>query len=427
MAKESLDTIGTHVEWLFLDLNSYFASVEQQEYPDLRGEPIAVVPMPTDATCAIAASYEAKAYGVKTGTKIFEAKRLCPTLKCALARHDVYVEYHEKIMAEIVKHTPLTKIWSIDECSSRLTSEHQPIEKAIALARRIKEGIWENVGAHINCSIGLSCNSLLAKISAEMNKPDGLTVLAQEDLPGKLLKCDLTDLPGIGENMERRLNRAGIWSVEHLYNLAPKQARRIWGSVQGERFWYQLHGHDIPGQETQTRIFGHSRMLDPDIRSPEQAKQMARRLTIKAVQRMRRKQFYAKTFSLSVRLIDGQRWAYEIKGHAANDSMTFIKALDALWALMMRDMRPHLLKKVSVTLHNLQHEEGLNYDLFDHSIHSWQKMQEQRQKISSVIEDLNRKHGRDAVTIGISPKTIAGFVGTKIAFSRVPEKEEFLE
>ena len=83
-------------KWLFLDLNSYFASVEQQENPALRGKPVIVVPMMTDATSAIAASREAKKFGITTGTKVYDAKRLCPSVRCVLARHDKYVEYHHK-------------------------------------------------------------------------------------------------------------------------------------------------------------------------------------------------------------------------------------------------------------------------------------------------------------------------------------------
>ena len=79
------------LRWLYVDFNSYFASVEQQERPELRGQPVAIVPMETDYTMAIAASPEAKAYGVKTGTGILEAKRMCPGLRCVLARHDLYV------------------------------------------------------------------------------------------------------------------------------------------------------------------------------------------------------------------------------------------------------------------------------------------------------------------------------------------------
>jgi len=111
----------TEYSWLFLDLNSYFASVEQQRHPELRGRPVAVVPVVTDFTCAIAASYEAKAYGIKTGTIIGDAKRMCPQLRCVLAQHNHYVEYHHKIVDEFVRHTPLNKVWSVDEMSSRLT------------------------------------------------------------------------------------------------------------------------------------------------------------------------------------------------------------------------------------------------------------------------------------------------------------------
>ncbi|HOO50458.1 MAG TPA: impB/mucB/samB family protein, partial [Alphaproteobacteria bacterium] len=107
-------------KWLFLDLNSYFASVEQQLNPAIHNKPVAVVPLLSDSTCAIAASYEAKRLGIKTGTKIYDAKKLCPDLVCVLAKHDHYVTYHHKILDEIIRHTPIDKVCSIDELSSRL-------------------------------------------------------------------------------------------------------------------------------------------------------------------------------------------------------------------------------------------------------------------------------------------------------------------
>lgn len=432
------------VEWLFLDLNSYFATVEQQDFPDLRKEPVAVIPMPTDSTCAIAASYEAKAYGVKTGTKIFDAKRLCPQLKCVLARHDRYVEYHHKIIEEIVRHTPLTKIWSIDECSSRLTLNNQPLSKAKALAQRIKQGIWDNVGEAINCSIGLAPNALLAKIATDIEKPDGLVALPRESLPGRLLELSLSDLPGIGPNMERRLNHAGVWSVKQLWDLAPKQARKIWGSVQGERFWYQLHGYDLPDQETQTRMVGHSRVLDPDMREPDKAYQMCRRLTIKAAQRLRRKEFYASRLTLGVRHVDGPKWGRELSLYPAQDSITFLKALDYLWDEMILRWRPHRLKKVSVALHGLKQKNEMSYDLFENPfgeptvdkdsfdlpnranfLRQAENIQQRREQLSNTIEMLNSRYGANTLSFGTPPKAISGYVGTKIAFSRVPDLAEF--
>ena len=115
------------LKWLFLDLNSYFASVEQQDRPALRGKSVAVVPMMTDSTCAIAASYEAKAFGITTGTMIYEAKKMCPELICVKARHEVYVDYHHQIFQELQNHLPITMVCSIDEVACQLLgAERQP-------------------------------------------------------------------------------------------------------------------------------------------------------------------------------------------------------------------------------------------------------------------------------------------------------------
>ncbi|MDD3021321.1 MAG: impB/mucB/samB family protein, partial [Alphaproteobacteria bacterium] len=279
-------------KWLFLDLNSYFASVEQQEDPRLRARPVAVVPLLSDSTCAIAASYEAKRYGIKTGTKIYEAKQLCPDLVCVLAHHDKYAEYHHKILGEVIKHTPINKICSIDELSSRLPPNKQNKEAATTLAHRIKSGIREHIGQAITCSVGIAPNAFLAKIATDMQKPDGLVILDHTNFPDRLFELNLTDLPGINTRMEYRLNKSGIRSIEQFYNLPPKHARAVWGSVEGEKFWYKLHGHDLPDQETHKSVIGHSRVLDPELRPPAMAKLVARRLTVKAASRLRRAELY---------------------------------------------------------------------------------------------------------------------------------------
>ncbi len=299
--------------WLFLDLNSYFASVEQQEHKELRGKPVAVVPLMSDYTCAIAASYEAKAYGIKTGTNIGDAKRMCPRLICVLAGHSDYVRYHHKILDEFALHTPVNKIWSVDEMSSHLPPNKRNRQASMALATRIREGIWKNVGRYINCSIGIASNSFLAKVATDMKKPNGLIVLEKDNLQDALFKLDLTDLPGINVRMEERLRKADITTIEQLWNISPKHARMVWGSVGGERFWYNLHGYDIPDLETNPSVIGHSRILDPELRRPDKARLVARRLTLKAATRLRRKEFFATKFQLSVRVVDGPHWGGEVR------------------------------------------------------------------------------------------------------------------
>src|ERR1700682_1340742 len=110
--------------YLVIDFNAYFASVEQQERAALRGRPVAVVPMAgTDTTCAIAASYHAKAFGAKTGMRIREARRLCPDLVLVHARHDLYVDYHERLMQEVANHLPILPVMSIDACACRMIGD----------------------------------------------------------------------------------------------------------------------------------------------------------------------------------------------------------------------------------------------------------------------------------------------------------------
>lgn len=415
--------------WLFLDLNSYFASVEQQDRPALRGKPIAITPLQSDSTCAIAASYEAKKFGIKTGTKIYEARRLCPELICVPARHDIYVEYHHKILAEVVKHTPINKVWSIDELSSKLPPNKQTKEAASSVAARIKAGIAQNVGEFIKCSIGIAPNGFLAKVATDMMKPDGLVILDQENLTTRLFSLQLTDLPGINVNMKARLMKSGIYSVEQFWNISPKHARAIWGSVGGERFWYRLHGYDLPDEETHPSMIGHSRILDPELRSPETAKQVARRLTIKAASRLRRTPFYASEFALSVREAGegGQKFAMACRMSPAQDNFTFLHALDALWGEMMRALNPWKIKKINISLYNLHEQKDITPDLFERESEAYQAVQKKNDALSTVMDQINKKYGAEAIRLGVSPKTSAGYVGTKIAFSRIPDMEEFNE
>ncbi len=419
------------IKWLFMDLNSYFASVEQQENPLLRGKPVAVTPMDTDYTCAIAASYEAKLYGIKTGTMIKDAKRMCPNLLCVPARHDRYVLYHNKIIEEVVRHTPINKIWSIDELSSRLPPNKRNINAAKEIAQNIKEGLYKNVGKYVRCSIGFAPNSLLAKIACSMKKPDGLTIITQEELPDCLLNIKLNDLPGIGRNMEKRLHKSGVKNVKDFWDIGPKQARKIWGSVQGERFWYLLHGYDLEMAETKTSMVGHSRILDPDIRSPEKAYLILRKLAAKAATRLSGKEYFTRTIYISVRTKCGVKWHHALNISATQNPFILLVYVDNLWERFIYDVGNHLgygsflIKKVSVSYHNLEKKETLTEDLFLTGSSERKIFIQKTDALANALKNLQHKYQKDVVSIGLCPKTSAGYVGTKIAFSRVPDAEEF--
>ena len=418
-------------DWLFLDLNSYFASVEQQERPELRGLPVAVVPVETDFTCAIAASYEAKAFGIKTGTMIREARWRCPELRCVLARHDVYVRYHHRVLAEVDRHVPVFKTASIDELSCRLTGPWRQPEKALALARQIKAGLAANVGACLTCSIGLSTNRFLAKVATDLQKPDGLVALHPRDLPGALMHIVPRDIPGIGPNMERRLKEAGILTFEDLWRCAPKQMRGLWGSVQGERLWFALRGVEIPDEETQRGSIGHSHVLAPEQRPAHLAEAVGRRLLLKAASRLRRMEYLAGALTLSVRLAAGPRHALEARLDAVSDSTTMQGVFTRLWADLMEETGHAAIKKIGVTLHKLAPETNAEQlSLLDRprgDARTAIEAREKRDRLSAAIDQITHRYGRDAITTGIVPGEGGSFTGTKIAFNRIPETEDFEE
>ena len=416
------------LRWLFLDLNSFFASVEQQVNEKLRGRPVAVVPVMTDHTCAIAASREAKKFGVKTGTMVGDAKKMCPGIVLVLARHDLYVEFHHKIIEEVERHFPVHAVCSIDEVALKLDPPRQPLEKALDLARRIKRGLLENIGEVTTCSIGIAPNRFLGKVASDLKKPDGLEVIHMHDMPGRLLHLELRDLPGIGRNMERRLNRAGIDDLRTLMSFPPKQLRAVWGSLWGERMWYYLRGYDLPDPETGRRSIGHSHVLAPEMRPPEQAHIIARRLTMKAAARLRRIGYYAEKFSLSVRIEDGPRLSFEAACAPARDSFLFLNLLEQLWRILLRDTGRRRIKKIGVVLHGLVPEADVHIqpDLFALPAAAAATTR-RREEISQAIDRLNRKFGRDAVLLGMTGGQEKSATGTKIAFTRIPDVEEFLE
>ena len=415
------------LRWLYVDFNSYFASVEQQINPALRGRPVAVVPVETEATCAIAASYEAKAYGVKTGTPIWEAKKKCPGLVCVLARHEHYVEYHQRILEEINQHIPVTAVCSIDEMACRLMDNETSVERSTQIAHSIKRGLAANVGEFVKCSIGIAPNRYLAKVATDIQKPDGLTFLHGHELPGKLLDLKLKDLPGIGHNMEKRLLTAGIVHVRALWALEPKRMRSLWGNVGGEKLWYLLRGAELPDEETTRSTIGHSHVLAPDLRSAPKARYVARRLLLKAASRMRRMQYYATALSFAVRLEDGPRLEGGEQFYRARDSFTLVHILDWLWEQLQREVPKARIKKVSVVLHGLVPESDVQPELLDALPESGRKARQKAEHVSDAMDKINRRFGRDSISMGLLPSQGRSFSGTKVAFTRIPDMEEFLE
>jgi DNA polymerase-4 len=444
------DTSDVGLRWLFLDLNSYFASVEQHLNPNLMGRALVVVPVMTDSTCVIAASYEAKAHGVKTGTPVWEAKRRIPGLVVLQARHQHYVRLHHQILTEIERHVPISEVCSIDEVACVLEGSHCQPQRAMALAHRIKAGISENIGPALRCSIGIAPNRFWAKVASDMQKPDGLVVLPRSVLAEVAASLQLGDLPGIGPRMSWRLAEVhGLRHPGQLWDKSPKALRQLWGSIVGERFWYALHGVELtPTTSSQRRSISHSHVLAPELRPPDIARLVARRLVAKAASRMRRLGYTASGLGLRYRSWDAAgapvRPVADRRFHPTDDSFALLATLETLWQ-QLHAAKKTRIKKISVVLFGLSPASQRQLSLFDvappaaasvPAPHLPQAMAlpapapstfQKRQRLSAVLDRLNQRHGRDTVMLGILPDLHRGDVGTKVAFTRVPEMAEFYE
>ena len=413
------------IERLYLDFDGFFASVEQQARPALRNKPVGIVPFDgTVHTVVIACSKEAKARGVKNVMKLADAKKICPELILQCQSPDLYRRAHNALIAEINSVIPIESIKSIDELCCKL--DPGDIADPLGLSAKIKKVISEGVGPFVTCSIGFGANRHLAKIACKMDKPNGVTIWHPDMMPGPLLDLPFDDIPGIGGRMEKRLFRAGIYNMKDLLATEPKQMRKLWRSVTGERLWYALHGYDVMAQKSERGMFGHGRVLPPELRTFKDARDCSRLLLVKAARRMRREGFYASSLymwlSLRNRSIKEQGWSSRHKLHMANDDQACLKGLDVLWERARRQIPSHLkVVRVGVTLGDLTEASARQLDMLindDPERRKWES-------VTTAMDSLNSRYGKSLVTMGPWKLPPGGNLGGKISFTRIPRAEDF--
>jgi len=408
------------IEQLYLDFDGFFAGVEEQARPALRGRPIGVVPFAgVESTCVIAANYKAKKFHIKTGTPVWEARKLCPDIALVPQSPDLYVRAHHKLLSLIAQEIPIEQVCSIDELTCKL--DPFDIADPYALAQRIKKRIFTEVGPYITCSIGVAPNRLLAKIAGDMDKPNGFTVLHPEKLPGRLFDLPIEDIPGVGRRMKKRLIDVGIWTVEALWHTEPKQMRKIWNNVEGERLWYALHGYEMHVETTERSMIGHGRVLPPESRHFDGAYEIARLLTVKAARRLRRESYVSDAFSLHLRYREG-RWARMVQLGHINDDHAALGALKQLWG------QAHLEMPANVSLLNFHVSFSALAPATQYQLNMFGEESGIRKKWLSICETMdqvNNKYARTALSLGPWKPPHGGHAGGKIAFTRVPSKEDF--
>ena len=411
---------------LVVDFNSYFASVEQQIKPHLRGRPVGVLPVMSHGTSCIAASYEAKAFGVKTGTSVEDAKRLCPEIVFVEARHEIYVDFHHRAIAAVERLAPVRQVLSIDEMECELTGSWRERDKAMAIAHNIKKEILNTVGICLRCSVGIAPNTLLAKLASDMQKPDGLVVIEQGELPERLHPLKLSDVQGIGKRMLERLQVAGIFSMAELCAAPRDLLHSIWGGVAGSEMHDMLRGQWYGPRTTTARSLGHSHVLPPELRNPEGALGVLMRLTQKAAMRLRKQGFYATAMSISVRC-DHRYQSAPGGGRDAQfgqmqDTGYFLDVLQKLWLSGLQELQHP--KAVNMTMHGLVLVGQHTPDLFDfpQAPVAASPVARDRGKLDAAMDKLNKTYGKNTLYFAASHHA-RDTAPMRIAFNRIPDVE----
>ena len=407
----------TRPKRLYIDFDGFFASCEEQADPALHGRPVGVIPFAgARNSCVIASNAAAKRFGVKTGTPIAEARRLCPRITLAPQRPDHYVRVHHRVVAAVLSVLPVDVVCSIDELAAVLGERDRPEE----IAGRIKRRIRRAVGERITCSIGCAPNRWLAKIAADLDKPNGLTVLLPCDLPGPLLDLGLDALPGVGGRMRAHLKRGGIATVEDAWNASPGRLSSLWGNVNGARFWYALHGYAVEPPVTKRGSIGHSRVLPPGERSVQLARPMARQLVVKAARRLRREGLLARRLILSADFFNAPAWTASTIVARANDDLTCLDTLSVIWAALARARGSATLFRIAVSFDRFIPSDEAQLEL------PFENPDEKRRlaRLTAAVDSINGRYARTLVGYGgCAPP--GGYAGAKIAYGRIPRLEDF--
>ena len=290
---------------MHIDMNAFFASVEQQSNPALRGKPIAVVGS-QKRTIILTSSYEARKFGVKTAMTLYEARLKCPQLQFIPTNNRLYTHVSTQIMQLFGDYTPLVEVFSIDEAFLDVSGSLDYFGGVKRIAYLIKSRIKARFG--ITCSVGIAPNKLLAKLASEMEKPDGLTLIKPEMIDNLLRDLPVGEICGIGRKTTQKLNRLGIYTCGELGRFPVARLKKPFGII-GERLVLMARGIDPspvvpPDQESKVKTVGHSMTLQKDISSPGDIARVLLQLAEMVGRRARRYGVSGRTVVLTLRYAD---------------------------------------------------------------------------------------------------------------------------
>lgn len=389
---------------LFLDMNSYFASVEQQVRPNLRRKPVGITPYVGDTGCVIACSYEAKDWGVRTGDMVRDAKKKCPKIEIVEARPALYQIYHREILKAIESCTSNITPLSIDEFAIKLSGSEMSYQSSKNLALKIKKAIYD-VGDWLKCSVGVGPNRFLSKVAAESKKPDGLTIIKLTELDEFYRSIRLRDIPGINFQMEKCLARLGIYSAYDFYKKDQFTMSKMLKHP-GKVWYFRLRGYEVDDFEIETKNCGHSHVLAPELRTKEGAISVIEKLAHKTAYRLRKAGFLAGGVFVSIHFLRGGFYHQAKRVAPFSDTATLKSHIKNL----LRSCHWQEPILVAISTFNLVRKQSAQISIFSEV--------EKSREISKALDKVNDTYGADTLYFASMQKGLDS-APDRIPFGRV--------
>jgi len=392
---------------MHIDLNSCFATVEQQARPQLRGKPVAIVNRRTDKTAIVTASYEAKAMGVKVGMKLREAKILCPDLVALESDPSKYRYVYHKLLDIMRDYSAHVTMKSIDE---GVIDFHQPSHDIagrdlVEIGYEIKQRLKDEIGVWMRCNVGISTNRFLAKTAAGLHKPDGLDVITSQNIKHVLGELKLTDLTGIAHRNEKRLNSVGIYTPLQFFDADVVTLQKVvFKSIVGEWWYKRLRGFEVDDVETKIGRVGRQYVLERFDLTRDEIVQRLHHLCESVGSRLRSQGFAARGVYVYGKTLDRQYW------HSSTLSPLPFFSDQSIYAqaLQLFDRAPNNLREIGVHCYELTAAENSQLSFFADEII-------RERQVVEAIDEINKKFG-DRTIHSAGTLDTGIYVKTKIPF-----------
>ncbi|MBI4136749.1 hypothetical protein HY469_01685 [Candidatus Roizmanbacteria bacterium] len=402
---------------MHIDLNSCFATSMQQAYFHLRGKPLVAAAYETDNGCVLSPSIEAKTYGIKTGMRVFEARKLCPRLIVRMTETGLVRDIHLKFKKICQEYTPLVSPLSIDEMVMNFSPVGITREKTlVGIGREIKHRIKTEIGDWIRCNVGISSSRFLAKVAAGLHKPDGLDVIAPRHIPDVFKQISLVDLPGINIRYQARLNAVGIFTPFELYQAsALKLKKEAFRSINGYYWYARMRGIEVDGVDWQRKSYGQDYALQKKTDDPKEIERILIKLCEKMGRRLRRAGYGAQGIHVGCLYNDHTYW------NRGRKLSRVIYTTKDLFSEALQNMRQQtekkVLSKLTVRCFDLFPSIGSQASLFD--------IEDKQGKVADALDTLNDKYGEFTVVPALM-MDMDDTVLDRIAFGNVRELNQVI-